>query len=310
MTACRTVDKQKRTLLIVAVVVLAVAGVIAVRAFRTTTTEIEAVDAVDRLEQALDEDEQGDSSSSADESQPADEADEAADGSDDDPATDDAEASDDSAEPDEAESSEPEPTVASGPVRLPDVGVYPISVTGGEQLDLATGAAREYPPDGFITVTPSGCGVEIRTDFVQERWQSLEWCETDTGLELGEEQIFHQFFGLDDLVVRSCTDSPLSVDATSWTCQSTDSVAERAVTATLTTADVAGEERSVLVVVTSLVLGDHPDNIETIELWVDVETGLPVRETRTYDFTLVTPLGDAGYTEAYEWSVTSLVPLG
>jgi hypothetical protein len=59
-----------------------------------------------------------------------------------------------------------------------------------------------------------------------------------------------------------------------------------------------------------LVLGDHPDNVETIELWVDVETGLPVRETRTYDFTLVTPLGDAGYTEAYEWSVTSLVPLG
>ena len=80
-------------------------------------------------------------------------------------------------------------------------------------------------------------------------------------------------------------------------------------TATVTAADVAGEVRSVLVVVTTLVLGDHPDNVETIELWVDVETGLPVRETRTYDFTLVTPLGDAGYTEAYEWSVTSLVPL-
>ena len=60
---------------------------------------------------------------------------------------------------------------------------------------------------------------------------------------------------------------------------------------------------------TELVRGDHPDNVELIELWVDVETGVPVRESRRYDFVLDTPLGDAGYTEDYVWEVSSLEPI-
>ena len=105
-------------------------------------------------------------------------------------------------------------------VPLPEPGVYPVALQGGEQLDLATGAERTYPDEGFVTVTPVECGVDIRTDFVVERWQSLEFCETENGIELGTERIFHSFFGLDDLAVRSCTASPVSVDATSWRCES------------------------------------------------------------------------------------------
>ena len=86
-----------------------------------------------------------------------------------------------------------------------------MALQGGEQLDLATGAERTYPDEGFVTVTPVECGVDIRTDFVVERWQSLEFCETENGIELGTERIFHSFFGLDDLAVRSCTASPVSV---------------------------------------------------------------------------------------------------
>lgn len=304
---------SQKTLGVVLVVLLAVAGVFAVRSFRTTTTEIDAAVAVDRLEQDLDGLEQGGSSPpSTGDSQPDVDTKDTTEGSGGEPAADEddlIERSDDSAEPAEAEPSESKVKETSVLSQLPDVGVYPIAVTGGEQLDLATGAAREYPAEGFVTVAPSACGVEIRTDFVLERWQSLEWCETGSGLELGQEQIFHQFFGLDDLLVRTCTDSRLSADVTSWNCQSSDSVAERAVTTTLTVADVVGQERLVLVFATTLVAGDHPDNVETIELWVDIETGLPVRETRMYDFTLETPLGDAGYTEAYEWSMLSLVPI-
>ncbi len=296
------VNISKKNLLIVLVVLLVVAGVVVVRTFRTTTTEVEAADAVDRLEQALDEEDQGDATSP-----PADDSttdtDEDHDADEDEPIDD-----PDGLEGGETpESDQPETPDLS---RLPDVGVYPIIVSGGEQLDLGTVTSREYPADGFVTVTPSACGVEIRTDFVLERWQSLEWCDTGSGLELGQEQIFHQFFGLDDLVVRTCTDSPLVPDATSWSCRSDESIAERAVTATLLVADVAGDERSVLAFATTLVVGDHPDNVEMIELWIDVETGLPVRESRIYDFTLETPLGDAGYTETYEWVMTSLVPIG
>lgn len=308
------VNISKKNVLLVLVVLLAVAGVVVLRTFRTTTTEVEAADAVDRLEQALDEEEQGDTTSApADDSTTDTDEDHDADESGEPLTADEDESIDDLADPDGSEGGDtPESDQAETPdlSRLPDVGVYPIIVTGGEQLDLGTITSREYPIDGFVTVTPSACGVEIRTDFVLERWQSLEWCDTGSGLELGQEQIFHQFFGLDDLVVRTCTDSPLVPDATSWSCRSDESTAERAVTSTLIVADVAGDERSVLAFATTLVVGDHPDNVETIELWIDVETGLPVRESRIYDFTLDTPLGDAGYTETYEWAMTSLVPIG
>lgn len=271
-----------------------VVGVVGVRALRTTTTEISRAEIVDRYERAVEDGDDDD----------VDEAESTL-------GANDATGSDASSEPATTSTTStvpPEPATAGVP--LPKPGVYPVALRGGEQLDLATGAERTYPDEGFITVTPVECGVDIRSDLVVERWQSLEFCETENGIELGTERIFHSFFGLDDLAVRSCTGSPVSVDATSWRCQSETSVADRAVTTVRAVRVVAGEEREVIVFTAELVEGDHPDNVELIELWVDVATGMTVQEWRTYDFVLDTPLGDAGYTEEYEWWVTSLEPIG
>lgn len=271
-----------------------VVGVVGVRALRTTTTEISRAEVVDRYERAVDDGE-------------ADDVDEAESTL----GADDASGSDASSEPATTSTTSTLPAEpATTGVPLPEPGVYPVALQGGEQLDLATGAERTYPDEGFVTVTPVECGVDIRTDFVVERWQSLEFCETENGIELGIERIFHSFFGLDDLAVRACTASPVSVDAASWRCESETSVAVRAVTAERVVREVAGEEREVIVFGAELVEGDHPDNVELIELWVDVATGMMVQERRTYDFVLDTPLGDAGYTEEYEWWVTSLEPIG
>ena len=282
-----------RIFLFLAALVLAV-GVIGVRALRTTTTEISVADVVDRYERAAEDG-----------------------GADDVDAVESTPASNDVSESDgssELAATSTTTTVVTEPIaaglRLPKHGVYPVALRGGEQLDLATGAERTYPDEGFVTVTPVECGVDIRTDFLVERWQSLEFCKTENGIELGTERIFHSFFGLDDLAVRSCSASPVSVDATSWRCQSETSVADRAMTTERVMRVVAGEEREVIVFTAELVEGDHPDNVEFIELWVDVATGMTVQERRTYDFVLDTPLGDAGYTEEYEWWVTSLEPIG
>ena len=284
---------SRRTLLFLAALLLVV-GVVGIRALRTTTTEISRAEVVDRYERAVEDGE-------------ADDVDEAESTL----GADDASGSDASSEPatTSTTSSLPAEPATTG-VPLPEPGVYPVALQGGEQLDLATGAERTYPDEGFVTVTPVECGVDIRTDFVVERWQSLEFCETENGIELGTERIFHSFFGLDDLAVRSCTASPVSIDATSWRCESETSVAVRAVTTERVVRVVAGEEREVIVFTAELVEGDHPDNVELIELWVDVATGMTVQERRTYDFVLDTPLGDAGYTEEYEWWVTSLEPIG
>ena len=284
---------SRRTLLFLAALVLVV-GVVGVRALRTTTTEISRAEVVDRYERAVEDGEADD----VDEAESTLGADDAS-GSN---------ASTELATTSTTSTLPAEPATTGVP--LPEPGVYPVALQGGEQLDLATGAERTYPDEGFVTVTPVECGVDIRTDFVVERWQSLEFCETESGIELGTERIFHSFFGLDDLAVRSCTASPVSVDATSWRCESETSLAVRAVTTERVARVVAGEEREVIVFTAELVEGDHPDNVELIELWLDVATGMTVQERRTYDFVLDTPLGDAGYTEEYEWWVTSLEPIG
>lgn len=284
---------SRRRLLYLAALVLVV-GIVGIRALRTTTTEISRAEVVDRYERAVEDGEADD----VDEAESTLGADDAS-GSD---------ASTELATTSTTSTLPAEPATTGVP--LPEPGVYPVALQGGEQLDLATGAERTYPDEGFVTVTPVECGVDIRTDFVVERWQSLEFCETESGIELGTERIFHSFFGLDDLAVRSCTASPVSVDATSWRCESETSLAVRAVTTERVARVVAGEEREVIVFTAELVEGDHPDNVELIELWLDVATGMTVQERRTYDFVLDTPLGDAGYTEEYEWWVTSLEPIG
>lgn len=284
---------SRRRLLFLAALVLVV-GIVGIRALRTTTTEISRAEVVDRYERAVEDGEADD----VDEAESTLGADDAS-GSD---------ASTELATTSTTSTLPAEPATTGVP--MPEPGVYPVALQGGEQLDLATGAERTYPDEGFVTVTPVECGVDIRTDFVVERWQSLEFCETESGIELGTERIFHSFFGLDDLAVRSCTASPVSVDATSWRCESETSLAVRAVTTERVARVVAGEEREVIVFTAELVEGDHPDNVELIELWLDVATGMTVQERRTYDFVLDTPLGDAGYTEEYEWWVTSLEPIG
>ena len=301
---------SRRTVAIVLALVV-VAGFVVARTFRTTTTEISEADAVDRFERATEDD--SDDASAVDEmagsaeEQAADEIEEqdVADNSAENQAVSGAEETDSSTTVTTSVPEEVTPVV----LPLPQPGVYAVTVIGGEQLALAAGADRTYPAEGFVTVAPVACGVDVRTDFVVERWQSIELCESGAGLELGTERIFHSFFVLDDFLERSCVASPLSVDATSWLCENESSVAERAVTAETAMRDVAGAPREVVVFMTELVRGDHPDNVELIELWVDVETGVPVREARRYDFVLDTPLGDAGYTEDYVWEVSSLEPI-
>jgi hypothetical protein len=194
-------------------------------------------------------------------------------------------------------------------VPLPAPGVYRLTVTGSESLDLLTGASHDYPAEGFLTVTPSGCGVELRVDFIVERWQTWTVCEGPAGAELVEEQIFHSFFGQNDLVVRACADSPLVVGVEAWTCEGDTSIARRSVSASVERRSTAVGEREVLVVTTRLVEGDHPDNVEDIEVWLDLDTGLPMFESRRYDFTLATPFGEAGYLEDYSFELASLEPV-
>ena len=155
---------------------------------------------------------------------------------------------------------------------LPQPGVYAVTVIGAEQLALAAGLIgpiRRKASDGGPSCLRCRRAHRLRRGAVAEHRTLRGRGRVGVG-----QRPFHSF-GLDDLLDRVA--SPLSLDATSWLCENESSVAERAVTAETAMRDVAGAPREVVVFMTELVRGDHPDNVELIELWVD-ETGVPVRE--------------------------------
>ena len=230
---------SRRTLLFLAALLLVV-GVVGIRALRTTTTEISRAEVVDRYERAVEDGEADD----VDEAESTLGADDAS-GSD---------ASSTSRRPPRR----PAPAGRTRDDRRSPAGTWclPGGVARGEQLDLATGAERTYPDEGFVTVTPSSRHRHPNR-LVVERWQSLEFCGPKTSIELGTERIFHSFFGLDDLAVRSRTASPCRLMPRHGVVRARPP-SPFVPSPPNVSCVVAGEEREVIVFTAELVEGDTP----------------------------------------------------
>ena len=219
---------SRRTVAIVLALVV-VAGFVVARTFRTTTTEISEADAVDRFGRAAEDD--SDDASAVDEmagsaeEQAADEIEEqdVADNSAENQAVSGAEETDSSTTVTTSVPEEVTPVV----LPLPPGGVYAVTVIGAEQLALAAGADRTYPAEGFVTVAPVACGVDVRTDFVVERWQSIELCEAEAGVGVGHRADLPQLLRAGRSPRAIVRGRPLSLGATSWLCENESSVAGR-----------------------------------------------------------------------------------
>ena len=208
-------------------------------------------------------------------------------------------------------------TVVEG-LQLPEPGVYVYATEGRESIDALGGSSHTYPAETTITVTPTGCGVELRWDVLRERRDRWQLCLTDEGIVIGPSgsQTYHEFFGQADVKDISCDREVLVVPAdrrprppTELDCllnsQPWMPVWE---VVGAETRSVAGEEVEV-VHVRMNVTSDARLWEYTTQDWFLTMNGLPVSLSATKSALGDSALGGVVYDETVSISLTSLQPL-
>jgi len=207
---------------------------------------------------------------------------------------------------------------AASPLTLPEPGIYRYATTGSEHVDALGGTTHTYPAGTTITVTPSGCGVEIRWDVLQERWSSRQLCLGDGGMVSGAYTDFHRFYGQDDRSDWTCAPpyvllpaSPTAGQSWSGACIGADHTQETIRMSVVGLEDVAVAGRTVPAVHVQRVEDDTAEDgaaHTTTDQWLDRRSGLLLREVATSTSTTSTFLGDVHHREQYELTITSLDP--
>jgi hypothetical protein len=197
-------------------------------------------------------------------------------------------------------------------------GVYRYTTAGVEQIDVLGGTQHDYPAETTITVTPSGCGVQLRWDLLRERYEEFHLCGTTDGIVLQPTGAFyHEFFQHGMREEMRC-DRPVGVvpfeegegPGQQLACTLDDrawapvwKVMERTI---VHVADV-----DVKAVHVQMTIDDNDEYWEhTVSDWWFDEHGLPVKMTTLKESKSSSDLvGDVVYTERYSVELASFTPL-
>jgi hypothetical protein len=200
---------------------------------------------------------------------------------------------------------------------LASPGVYRYRTTGSERIDALDGAEHTYPSETTITVVPSECGVTLRWDALQERWDEWELCLTDAGIELGTSATqYHEFFGQPEREAVSCDHRAPLVPAdsvpevlTRLSCTLGDDPWQPAWTVReRTTRTVGGQPIGVRHVTMRIADDDEYWEDTTID-WYLADTGLPVEVVARKSSSSPSPIGPVRYDEEYRLELISTSPL-
>jgi len=207
---------------------------------------------------------------------------------------------------------------APAALTLPAPGVYRYTTTGSEHVDALGGTTHTYPATTTVTVTPAGCGVQVRWDALQERWNTRQLCLGDGGIVSGAYTDFHRFYGQDDRSDWTCSPPYALVPAVpavgaSWTgtCAEPDGATEATALSSVALEDVTVGAAAVPAVHVQRVEDDVAKGgtaHTTTDQWFDARSGLVLREVATSSSTTSTFMGDVHYTEQYELEILSLDP--
>lgn len=204
----------------------------------------------------------------------------------------------------------------SGPTAIPP-GVYVYSTKGSESVDALGGTTHEYPTISTITVTPTGCGTALRWDVLRGRSTTWTQCTAaDGGEALARIDETHRFFGRTERTDYTCagtTARPATAEpGATWevSCRTAKGIVERG------TGTVVSHEH--LPVGTSSVpvtrlrfdtsFSGTTRGSTTREMWVERETGLPVRVVLRSTTVNPSLLGDVTYREGVQLDLASLTP--
>jgi hypothetical protein len=196
----------------------------------------------------------------------------------------------------------------------PTAGVYVYATSGHEDTDALGGVHHDYPDRTTITITSTACGVDMRWDALEQRWDQWSLCMAGQQVLTTAEVMKHAFYGVDDQRTYSCTGATLrptpaigtpvtgrcmgSGDTSLWSGHvvgpETITVAGQAVPAL----HVSMEER---------VSGDTT-GLRRSDNWFALDSALLLKRTATVDGTSGSPVGRVHYTETVTMLLTSLTP--
>ena len=199
---------------------------------------------------------------------------------------------------------------------LPEVGVYVYATEGGEEVDALGGTRHDYPPETTITVATTECGVQLRWDALEERYEQWELCAAGGTLSLPGYVSFHRFFGQPDLQRYVCDAGSEALPAevvagATWqvTCTSA-SLVETTTYEVLAVADLdaGGEVVEAVHLRTVVELSGGVEGASEGELWLAREGGLPLRWRETTTTVSPSAIGPVRYEESFAIEIVSLAP--
>jgi hypothetical protein len=196
-------------------------------------------------------------------------------------------------------------------------GVYLYTTRGEESIDALGGTTHEYPPRSTITVTKADCGTALRWDVLRGRSTTWTQCEAaDGGETLARVDETHRFFGQTEHTDYTCADTlarPAKAEpGTTWkvVCDTPKGIVEGGTGTVVARSQLPVGDGTVPVTRLRFetTFSGTTRGSTTREMWVEPETGLPVRVVlRT---TTVNPslLGDVTYRERAQLDLLSLTP--
>jgi len=201
-----------------------------------------------------------------------------------------------------------------GPSPVP-VGVYVYATHGFEKTDALTGVTHRYPLRSTITVTKDPCGVQMRWDVLKGRSTTWTFCIGADGWVMTKQDERHTFFRVTEATTYVCSDAPF---------RSPGDMPGRRLRVTCATPSakefetqwvvgresvpVRGKRVGAVHVRQTSTFGGDIHGVSAYDIWLDRESGVPVRLVMTSRTTNDSPVGDVHFEEVVTLRLTSLTP--
>jgi hypothetical protein len=209
----------------------------------------------------------------------------------------------------------------------PAQGVYRYTGTGQEDTTFPPLTEEQGPAmPATVTAQPDGCWV-LRIDYNTHHWQDWSYCTADGRLtERGGSTFSRRTVGsldIDNTSTFTCDPVVVVADASDAddavrprSCQGAGSllpdpttVAGTTTTVGRETLEVDGTSVATIHVRDDLTYTGAQTGTETTDVWLEVTTGLPVRNEHHIVAVTDTPFGEITYTEDAQYQLESLLPV-
>lgn len=211
-----------------------------------------------------------------------------------------------------------DPSVAEGPYRSPEEGVYVYRATGGERISIF-GASHDYPERVYATITHlDGCLWEHRNEVIEEHVDIRTMCSSTDGLFQHDQTREVEFLGQRDSIKSRCDPPQLQhapgeeIGARSTATCSDGEGNDATLTRTYLghePSEVGGQMLDAVRIRIDATFTGKAEGSSEDHFWVSPSTGLPYRWDRTVD--TVTDAGwgaQVTYQEEASFVLESLEP--